>query len=408
VQAKAGKSDVCPLATKTIKDNMPKKLIFFLAFLLLPFVAYGKTSVLGFRASEIQNNSRFVLDLSENAKYKVFTLSDPMRVVIDIPDAKWDESLPPHDENRLIKSVRYSENPNNSLRVVLDINQPVVVKKSFILDKTKGSPLRLVIDLEPTTNIKIDNTIPQPITRDGNAIGIPIPVLKERRKPLIVIDAGHGGHDPGTIGDIGIQEKEITLDYAKELRAQLLATGKYDVYMVRSRDIFIPLKDRVTKARNAKGDLFVSLHVNSHINNEIEGLSIYTLSENASDKEAEALANKENKEGLITGVDMQDKADDLADLFIEMAQRDTKNLSASFAETIISQMKNNVKLLQNPHRFAGFRVLTGADIPSVLIELGYITNKKEERLLKSENYKNRLAKALVEAINEHFNTYQIE
>jgi N-acetylmuramoyl-L-alanine amidase len=178
--------------------------------------------------------------------------------------------------------------------------------------------------------------------------------------------------------------------------------------MVRSSDVFIPLKDRVTRARNAKGDLFVSLHVNSHTNNDIEGLSVYTLSENASDKEAEALANKENKEGLITGVDMQDKEDDLADLFIEMAQRDTKNLSASFAETIIGQMKYETKLLPNPHRFAGFRVLTGADIPSVLIELGYITNRKEEKLLKSEKYKNRLAKAVVEAINNHFNTYQIE
>jgi N-acetylmuramoyl-L-alanine amidase len=393
---------------------MPKKLILFLALLFLPFTAYGKTSVLGFRTSETKDkaDSRFVLDLSDKVKFKAFTLSDPARVVIDIYDTKWNDTLPPQDENKLIHGVRYFQHSDSSLRVVLDLQRSVTIKKAFVIDKTKDAPYRLVLDLEPTDKNKTAEIIPQAITKDGETIGIPLPTLKEHRKPLIVIDAGHGGHDPGTIGDMAVREKDITLDYAKELKGQLLETKKYKVFLTRSSDVFVPLKERVRKARNAKGDLFISLHVNSHINKDIDGLSIYTLSENASDKEAEALANKENKEGLISGVDMQDK-DDLTELFIEMAQRDTKNLSASFAENIIGEMNGSeengsIKTLHNPHRFAGFRVLTGADIPSVLIELGYITNQREERLLKSENYKNKLAKALVGAINNHFSTYQVE
>ncbi|MCE3232546.1 MAG: N-acetylmuramoyl-L-alanine amidase [Rickettsiaceae bacterium] len=385
---------------------MHKRIIIFLALLFLPFCAYGN-QVTGFRANDKATETRFVLDFTEKPKYTIFTLNNPMRVVIDVEDSGWDKDLPPHDEVGRIKSVRYFISEHRTLRVVLDAAQDVKVKKQFILDKRGTTPYRLVLDIESTGKDQVA-AIPEPTAKDGTELAAPVPTLKIRRKPLIVIDAGHGGHDPGTISNNGTQEKDLTLEYAKELQHELIDEDKYEVFMTRKRDVYIPLKDRVERARNAKGDLFISIHVNSHPNKDTNGLCVYTLSETASDKEAELLAKKENKEGLINGLNLANKENEITELFIDMAQRDTKNLSASFAENIVTQAKEDTQLLQKPHRFAGFRVLTGADIPSVLVELGYITNEKEELLLRTESYKNKLAKAIVRAIDNHFGTYQIE
>jgi N-acetylmuramoyl-L-alanine amidase len=383
---------------------MPK-ITTFLILLFLPLASYAGESLLtGFHAThkEKEQTSRFNLDFNERPNYNIFTLNDPPRIVIDIKKTKWDKTLQVTSKNNLLKAVRHFQKADDSLRVVLDINNSATLKNNFTIDPTrKNGPYRLVVDVASSPT-------PAKATEQKKAEFVPIPVLKERPKPLIVIDAGHGGNDPGTIGTHGVQEKDITLQYANELQNQLLATGMYNVYLTRNSDVYIPLNERVKKARQAKGDVFISIHVNSHPSKATEGLSIYTLSENASDKEAAALAQKENKEGIISGVDMESKEFDLAELFIDLAQRDTKNLSASLAESILANVKTEAKLLHNPHRFAGFRVLTGADIPSVLIELGYLSNKKEEKLLTSEKYKNKLAKAIVKAIDNHFSTYQLE
>jgi N-acetylmuramoyl-L-alanine amidase len=387
---------------------MLKKLTVFLVLALLPYASNSASFVKSFRASDTADSSRFVLELSERPAYKIFTLENPTRVVIDIADTSWDDALRPHNETKRIKGVRYSVNPNGGLRVVLDANQPVKLKKDFVLSPSEDLPYRLVIDITDPNAENIGKGIPQPVIKHEAAVKIPVPILKERKKPLIIIDAGHGGHDPGTIGYKGTEEKSVTLLYAKELGEELLATGRYNIVLTRERDIFIKLGDRVDIARRSGGDLFISIHANSHPNRDTEGFSIYTLSENASDKEAAALATKENKADIITGIDLKEKEDDLAEVFIDMTQRDTKNLSASFAETIVEATAREAKQLQNPHRFAGFKVLTGADIPSVLIELGYLSNRKEEKLIISEIYKKKLAKSFVEAIDIHFKNYQIE
>jgi N-acetylmuramoyl-L-alanine amidase len=434
---------------------MLRKLIFIIAiFLLLPLAAYAKMEMTGLKTSADANAPRIVFELSDKPRYKFFTLDNPNRLVIDFLDgAVWNNKTPLKINNSLITKIRHSYNKDKSLRIVFDISKPFKIQKSFILAKTKTTPDKFVFDIEPlapkksekvaakthdtekpapkpqakTTPkeddeednseivAKLENMLqtagiaaPLPITKDGVALGVPLPILKERRKPMVVIDAGHGGHDPGTIGAGGVQEKNITLAYAKELQKQLLEEGKYEVSMIRTRDVFVRLRERIRRARKANGDLFISIHVNSHPNKDTSGLSVYTLSETASDKEAEALAKAENKEDIISGLDFGDKENDVTALFIEMAQRNTKNLSASFAENIVTRMQDDIGLLRDPHRFAGFRVLTGADIPSVLVELGYITNNIEEKLLTSESYKNRLAKAMVEAIDSHFSNYPVD
>lgn len=386
---------------------MPRKIIPFVLALLLPFLANGadKNLITGFRTDDKSDSSRFVMESVKNPDYRIFILDNPTRVVIDVNNAELGGAASPNFESYRIKEVRYSDKPDGVLRIVLDVNQQVAVKNSFILKPANGDPYRLVIDLAPEDKQTGDIELPKPTSRTGDVVGIPVPTLRTPEKPMIVIDAGHGGHDPGTIGRKKTKEKDITLDYAIELRDELLKTGKYRVYLTRSSDKFIPLGTRVDKARMAKGDLFISIHANSHENNSTDGFSIYTLSENASDKEAMALAQKENKADIINGVDLGNSNDEISELLIDMVQRETKNLSASFAETVIDKVKGEAKILHNPHRFAGFRVLTGADIPSVLIELGYLTNKKEEKLLKSSRHRNRIAKALIEAIDAHFAKY---
>ncbi len=406
---------------------MLKKLAFIALFILtaLPCFAGEETS---FRISDREGFTRFVLDLQKKPDYKLFTLNNPPRAVIDLKNVILGKAVNSSNTSNFIIGIRRSIHDNDT-RLVLDLSQDVTIKQSFIINPSSDkAQYRLVIEITPITPAidtkeevtlqkKLDDEIqssqpktaaPIPTLKPSDKIFIPIPVLKTKRKPLIVIDPGHGGHDPGTIGRWGVQEKDITLDYAKELKKQLLETGKYNVYLTRESDIFIELQQRVLLSRKAKGDLFISLHVNSHENPAIEGLSVYTLSENASDKEADNIAKKENKSGVLDSIDLGNQQDDIAELFIDMTQRETKNLSASFGETLINIMQNKVKILQNPHRFAGFRVLTGIDIPAVLIELGYITNKKEEKLLTAENYKNELAKGIVEAIDNHFDKYNLE
>ncbi len=224
------------------------------------------------------------------------------------------------------------------------------------------------------------------------------------KKPVIVIDAGHGGKDPGTIGIFArSKEKNLTLAYAKELAKNLQKTRNYEVFLTRDSDKFIPLKERVQKARRKKADLFISLHANAINETSVSGFSIYTLSEKSSDKQAEILAQKENQADIINGINLSESSREVMKTLIDLAQRDSKNSSAKFAQNVIEEMKGeNIEILQNSHRFAGFMVLTAPDIASVLIELGYLSNKKEEKLINSLGYRRLIAKSISRAVENFF------
>jgi N-acetylmuramoyl-L-alanine amidase len=229
-------------------------------------------------------------------------------------------------------------------------------------------------------------------------------VIPDIKIPVIVIDAGHGGKDPGTIGNyLRSKEKNITLSYARELYKQLKISKSYKVYLTRNSDIFINLKRRVELARKKNADLFISMHVNAIGDDEITGFSIYTLSEQSSDKQAELLARKENQADIINGVNFSGASIDIMKTLIDLSQRNSKNHSAIFANQVIKNVKNsNIEILQNTHRFAGFAVLTAPDMASVLVELGYLSNQDEEKLLNNLNYKRKVCESLVKAVEEYF------
>ena len=222
---------------------------------------------------------------------------------------------------------------------------------------------------------------------------------------MIVVDAGHGGVDPGASGRKA-REKQVTLTFSKELVRQLRNTGKYEVYLTRSRDIYIPLRQRVNIARKHQADLFISIHADAIKRKNVRGMSIYTLSETASDKEAAALARKENRSDIIVGIDFDDQPPEVADILIDLAQRETKNLSVKFANLVVKNARGTTRLLERTHRFAGFRVLKAPDVPSVLIELGFLTNRSDEKQLLSSSWRRKIAKSLVKSVNGFFSSSQ--
>jgi N-acetylmuramoyl-L-alanine amidase len=229
-------------------------------------------------------------------------------------------------------------------------------------------------------------------------------IIKE--KPVIVIDAGHGGQDPGALGKNGTREKDITLRYATELKRALENTGKFRVVLTRTEDVFVPLNARVARARRAKGDILISLHADSHPNSETKGFSVYTLSEERGEREVKKLIEKSDQEKVIGDVDLKGQDNDVKAAIIDLAKNETKNFSESFSFILARNLGKTVQPLQNTRREAGFAVLTGLDVPSVLIELGYLSNEEEEELLKSKQHREKIVNAIKDAIDEYFIRYK--
>lgn len=353
--------------------------------------------------------TRFVVDLSRKIDIVTFTLADPYRVVIDLPEVTF--KLPPQagDHGRgLIQAFRYGLIMAGGSRIVLDAVGPVRVEKSFVLGAADGQPARLVLDLVPTDresflrNIQINARPRHVATRHSDVSrhdddGDP--------RPLIVIDPGHGGIDSGTKSYNGkVDEKDVVLEFGLELRKELEKSGKFRVAMTRTDDTFIPLTERTQFARRRSAALFISIHADSLPRSEgqAEGASVYTLSEHASDAEAAKLAEKENKSDVIAGVDLSAEPDDVATILIDLAQRETKTFSVQFARILADDIKPIAPLHLRPIKSAGFIVLKAPDVPSVLVELGYMSTATDLKHLVSPDWRERTAKAMAHAVDEFF------
>ncbi len=365
--------------------------------------------VASIRLGNHEDYTRFVLDMSRDVSPRVFVLADPYRVVIDLPEADWntDENAG-QDGKGLVRGYRYGLfRPGNS-RIVLDMSGPAEVGRIFNLKPANGKGHRLVLDLKSVSRDEFLSRAGWPKESAGPGrrdTSIPLRETGNERKKgryVVAIDAGHGGIDPGTIGKSGLQEKAVSLAVARKLRDQLVSTGRYDVVMIRDRDIFYALGDRVAIARKARADLFISLHADAIRDRTVRGASVYTLSEVASDKEAEALASKENRADIIAGVNTSEVSSEISQILIELSQREAKNRSAHFTELLMPELSKETKLLRNTHRYAGLVVLKAPDVPSVLIELGFMSNSQDEQNLRSANWQKRVARSISTSVDAYF------
>ena len=356
------------------------------------------------------SQTRFILDLSRKIDLRAFTLADPYRVVVDIPELTF--QLPPKSGETgrgLIKAFRYGLMMPGGSRLVFDLTKPVRIDKAFVVDPAENAPARLVLQLVPTDRESFLKKIAlesKAAPADTSSSGLS-EANKTDPRPLVALDPGHGGPDTGTRGPGGELEKDIVLDFAKRLRDRIEKAGKYRVLMTRSDDTFIPLPDRVRIARNAGASLFVSIHADSLPKREgdAQGATIYTLSDTATDPEAERLAEQENKADVIAGVDLKDEPDDVAGILLDLAQRETKTFSLQFAHKLVDDMKGATRLYKKPLKSAGFRVLRAPDVPSVLVELGYVSNKQDLASLLSDNWRDRTSEAVARAIDGYFSTH---
>lgn len=404
------------LKLKHVKISLAATLIacFFSAEI---FAAPPKNIV---KKIQFSGKNRFEIYTTSQSEFKIFTLENPPRLVVDIANAQLEKADYKPALPFFATSFR-NKTSDTSLRLVFDLSQKISLQNTRFEKNTN----KIITEIDGIKKEEdfISNKVEEfevqttrVLNPDGSAKYVvrKTPIAKspktsttsitQKDLPIIVIDSGHGGKDPGTIGNYArTKEKNVTLSYAKELGKQLANTGRYKVYLTRDNDFFIPLKIRVEKARRKKADLFISLHANSISDGEVSGFSIYTLSEKSSDKQAELLAQKENRVDIINGVNFSGASQDIMKTLIDLSQRETKNSSARFANIAIKSVKKSgIEILQNTHRFAGFAVLTAPDMSSVLIELGYLSNKDEEALLNSLVYKRKVATSLVEAINEYF------
>ncbi len=431
--------------------------IYIAAFLFWAWAnsASAATIVTDIRVGTDAKITRIVFEFTNKVSARVFALADPYRVVIDMPEVGWRlPAKPLPAASGVYDKLRYGlYKPGNS-RVVLDLLRPARIHKATMMAPNGAYGYRLVLELKLTsranfiaarkagelfvsadplgatpakTGAKIatksaTSSRPPAVARTAKVVArAPLPKvsskrhsarfpLAPRKPPLrpkqarytVVIDPGHGGVDPGTVGHSGSYEKHITLSMARAIRETLESIGSYRVSLTRDRDIFIPLRERIQIARDAGADLFISIHADAIKNKKIRGPSVYTLSERASDKEAAALAEKENKADLIAGIDLTNNSQEVTNILIDLAQRDAMNQSARFASLLVNQLKKRTVVLRNTHRFAGFAVLKAPDVPSVLLELGFLSNPKDERALRSPGFRKKIAIGVAKAVNGYF------
>jgi N-acetylmuramoyl-L-alanine amidase len=350
-------------------------------------------------------DTRFVMDLSSKVDMAVFTLANPYRVVVDLPQVTFNLPAKAGDTGRgLIKAFRYGLVMQSGSRIVIDAKGPVRIEKSFVLPPADGQPARLVLDLAATDRDSFirNAELERPAARATPRIAPP-PTPDDPR-PLVVIDPGHGGIDTGTKASSGELEKAMVLDFATVLRNKLEQTKKYRVAMTRSDDTFVALTERVRFARSLKASLFISIHADylPRKEGEAQGATIYTLSETASDSEAARLAEEENRADVIAGVDLTAESNEVADILIDLAQRETKTFSAQFARDVVTELKTATRLHKHPMKSAGFMVLRSPDVPSVLVELGYVSAKDDLKQLLSQSWREKTAAALVKAVDTFF------
>ena len=355
----------------------------------------------GYKMAGDATRMRITMDFDGEPQPHWFLLRAPHRLVIDLPSTDLRIAAADLEARGLVAGVRYGDTGNGNSRLVISGKGPFLVDSFDVLGNDDGAGHRIALEISAASRGQFEDALAaQAMTTASTA-------AKDKgdrrsRHPLrrftIVLDPGHGGIDSGAEGVSGTQEKAITLAFARELKAKLLATHRYDVIMTRDSDVFLRLDERVRIARKNEADLFISIHADKIRLKGIRGATVYTVSDKASDAEAQALAERENLSDQLGGIEVNVESPEVADILFDLIRRETHSFSMSFANTLVGELSTTVGLINNPHRFAGFKVLRAPDVPSVLVELGYLSNAQDEAQLIDPDWRDKAASSIIDAI----------
>lgn len=356
------------------------------------------------RLEQVGDVVRLTMALSRPLDVKAWVLAGPDRVVIDLPSTNF--QVQPAVARRgvgVVGAFRFGLFTADRARIIIDLTQPAV------LARAESRPVRggfgeLVIEVRRASRAEFAAAVAQAPPSDA-VPPTPTPVPSKPSSEIrqtVVIDPGHGGIDPGAVV-AAIAEKTVVLAFGAKLREQLEASGRYRVLMTREDDRFVPLAERVGIARAAGADLFISIHADSLTQaQEVRGATVYTGSERATDAEAARLAAKENQADAVAGLDASEDTQDVAGILMDLAKRETRTFSSVFARNLVETLGGSVKMHKVPLRSAGFRVLSAPDVPSVLIELGYMSSPKDAELLNSAEWRAKAVGAVAAAVDGYF------
>jgi N-acetylmuramoyl-L-alanine amidase len=383
------RSVLYPPQSRAIEGPMRALMLRFLQFLIFAALAGPAFANVAsdMRVIGDSTRTRFVVDLQKNPDYGILRLANPYRLVIDLPDVEFSKPAKPGEGRGLVSDYRYGLIAPGRARIVLDLTGPVGILHTFVLDPVDLAPARLVVDLVPTTPAAFESAAqrdrPAHDLATARARPAPPPVTG---KQVVVIDPGHGGIDSGATGKDGLLEKDVTLKFGLELARQLRLGGKLEPVLTRDSDEFLSLGERVEIARHQRAALLISVHADTVAQNYVRGAAVYTLSDDASDALSAALAARENRSDILAGLALEDQPDDVADILFDLARRETKNLSVRFAKSLVDGMGEALPFNNNPWRRASFMVLKAPDVPSVLLELGYLSNPDDEARFEAADW----------------------
>lgn len=406
-------------------------------------------SVVAISVGQAYERTRISIGLNASLGYRLTVAQSPDRLILDMPTVNWAihrENLP--QPGGVVRSVRYGHQNQQISRVIFDLFEPVAVANALVLDQSGRQQVALEIELKPLSLINAVSdagnaatfAATQPLSSTASSMGPnanlisvtdllapnaseaastlpvqsvdrmpPVPALRPPipaqviARRIVVLDPGHGGKDPGATKN-GIREKDLTLATALEIRAALEATGRYDVFLTRDSDTYIKLRERYEIGRSHQADLFISIHADANPRRSARGASVYTLSDEASDAEAAALANRENKSDMIAGLPVSERSEGLMSILLDLAQRETLNSSAQAAEIFSEELQKSWITIDPPHRYAGFAVLKAPDMPSLLLEMGFVTNAADADMLRTPSSRKPLVGGIVDAIDRYFAT----
>ncbi|MDF1607059.1 N-acetylmuramoyl-L-alanine amidase [Hoeflea sp. YIM 152468] len=357
---------------------------------------------IGARMAGDENRVRLVIDFERAPKFSLRYLENPYRAVIDLPETVFafpEGSLAPRG---LVSAVRYGNSGKGRARLVFEFTSPARMELAESSKEASGVIHRTVFDIMRVDRAAFLDEVARTEWADPDQKTARTRATDRARDTLtIVIDAGHGGIDGGAEGAAGSMEKDITLAFAQDLKSALEAQSGFRVEMTRTDDSFLSLSARVRRAREVDADLLISLHADSISLKSLRGATVYTLSDKASDAVAQSLADQENGEDAIVGASLDNAPEAIAAILVDLARTETRVFSTGLAQQVISSFEGQVKLINNPLRHAGFRVLQAPDVPSVLVEMGYLSNREDEKLLNDEEWRENTARLLAQSVEKY-------